>query len=231
MVRRLRPAPAGGGTLLRASRFAALAAVLVVSLPDPSTADPDPLDAMLGEALFEKLWVASPSSTKASDGLGPLYNARACAGCHAENGRGVQPQAGVSDALIASFPDPDPIYGAQIQTRAVQGQAAEAALSVQYMEQVVGGVTLRDPSYELRDAAYGPVSAEFSVRLAPPLAAMRAMEAVPEAAILAWADPEDVDGDGISGRVQPTPDGRVGRFGYKGHAPRLARPDCHGLSS
>ena len=32
----------------------------------------------LGNALFRKLWVSSPSSTQASDGLGPLYNARAC---------------------------------------------------------------------------------------------------------------------------------------------------------
>ena len=32
----------------------------------------------LGNALFRKTWVASPASTLASDGLGPLYNARAC---------------------------------------------------------------------------------------------------------------------------------------------------------
>ncbi|MCG5477115.1 MAG: thiol oxidoreductase, partial [Sinorhizobium fredii] len=42
----------------------------------------------LGKALFEKLWVSAPSSTQASDGLGPLYNARACESCHLRDGRG-----------------------------------------------------------------------------------------------------------------------------------------------
>ncbi|WP_292118401.1 di-heme oxidoredictase family protein, partial [Mesorhizobium sp.] len=36
----------------------------------------------LGNALFRKNWVSSPSSTQASDGLGPLFNERACQNCH-----------------------------------------------------------------------------------------------------------------------------------------------------
>jgi CxxC motif-containing protein (DUF1111 family) len=51
----------------------------------------------LGNALFRKLWVSSPSSTQASDGLGPLYNARACQSCHLKDGRGHPPE-GSSDA-------------------------------------------------------------------------------------------------------------------------------------
>ena len=46
----------------------------------------------LGEAIFGKLWVSSPSSTTASDGLGPLYNARSCLRCHVNNGRGKPPE-------------------------------------------------------------------------------------------------------------------------------------------
>ena len=34
------------------------------------------LDFKVGNGLFRKLWVSSPSSTIGSDGLGPLYNAR-----------------------------------------------------------------------------------------------------------------------------------------------------------
>ena len=45
----------------------------------------------LGNALFRKLWVSSPSSTLASDGLGPLFNARACQSCHIKDGRGHPP--------------------------------------------------------------------------------------------------------------------------------------------
>ena len=36
------------------------------------------MDFKLGNGLFRKFWVSSPSSTKASDGLGPLFNARSC---------------------------------------------------------------------------------------------------------------------------------------------------------
>ncbi len=54
-------------------------------------------DFHLGKALFEKLWVSSPSSTQASDGLGPLYNARACESCHVRDGRG-RPPEGAADA-------------------------------------------------------------------------------------------------------------------------------------
>ena len=48
----------------------------------------------LGNALFRKLWVSSPSSTQASDGLGPLFNARACQSCHLKDGRGHPPEGG-----------------------------------------------------------------------------------------------------------------------------------------
>ncbi len=52
------------------------------------------LDFKLGNALFRKLWVSSPSSTKASDGLGPYFNARSCQGCHLKDGRGHPPASG-----------------------------------------------------------------------------------------------------------------------------------------
>ena len=49
------------------------------------------LDFKLGNAIFRKFWVSAPSSTKSSDGLGPLYNARACQSCHLKDGRGHPP--------------------------------------------------------------------------------------------------------------------------------------------
>src|SRR2546426_554019 len=41
------------------------------------------------------------------------------------------------------------------------------------------------------------------------------LDAVPDAEILAREDPDDRDGDGISGRANRTADGGVGRFGRK----------------
>src|SRR5690606_39861567 len=49
-----------------------------------------------------KDWVSSPSSTQASDGLGPLFNARSCQACHVKDGRGTVPgfeQFGQRDAV------------------------------------------------------------------------------------------------------------------------------------
>ncbi|MEO0910886.1 MAG: di-heme oxidoredictase family protein, partial [Pseudomonadota bacterium] len=54
-------------------------------------------DFLLGNALFRKVWVSSPSSNHASDGLGPLFNARACQSCHLKDGRGHPPE-GDADA-------------------------------------------------------------------------------------------------------------------------------------
>lgn len=58
------------------------------------------LDFKVGNGLFKKLWVSSPSSTLASDGLGPLYNARSCQRCHLKDGRG-HPTEGQDDAVTS----------------------------------------------------------------------------------------------------------------------------------
>src|SRR5207237_5405428 len=47
------------------------------------------------------------------------------------------------------------------------------------------------------------------------------LDAVPDAVILARADPSDRNGDGISGRPNRTADGRLGRFGRKAQAATL----------
>src|ERR1700733_3508567 len=56
---------------------------------DPSLPkDMKGLDFEIGRALFEQHWSAAPASTQAADGLGPLFNARACVICHTGGGRG-----------------------------------------------------------------------------------------------------------------------------------------------
>ncbi|MEQ8696185.1 MAG: di-heme oxidoredictase family protein, partial [Bauldia litoralis] len=93
------------------------------------------LNFKVGNAVFRKLWVSSPSSTRSSDGLGPLFNARSCQRCHLKDGRGHPPapgEAAVSMFLRLSIPPrtaadrkalaerrlsviPEPTYGAQLQ--------------------------------------------------------------------------------------------------------------------
>lgn len=218
----------------------------------PSANLDDRLDFELGRALFEKLWVASPSSTRASDGLGPLYNTRSCHSCHINDGRGHAPEGpednalsftvklavpAPADARMAEIEDylatlPDPTYGRQVQDFAAPGQVAEARVSVDYEPVTVDlpdtTVTLRAPRVTLENLAYGPLdpAASISPRVAPPLLGLGLIEAIPAADILAGADPEDADSDGISGRAnivwsleydQPM----LGRFGYKAGLPTV----------
>ena len=110
------------------------------------------LDFKVGNGLFKKLWVSSPSSTLASDGLGPLYNARSCQRCHLKDGRGHPPEGpndtAVSMLLRVSIPGgttpeaisdylatrPDPVYGEQIQDFSVAGHASEGQIDITYTE-------------------------------------------------------------------------------------------------
>lgn len=220
-------------------------------------------DFKLGNALFRKLWVSSPSSTQASDGLGPLFNARACQSCHLKDGRGHPPE-GAADAtsmflrlarpaqndaeraalesyVAANFPDP--VYGGQLQDNAVPGLKAEGHMRIEYEEVPValaGGeiVSLRKPTYAIDDLGYGPLHPEttLSARIAPPMIGMGLIQAIEPSDIVANADPDDADGDGISGRVQltrATPDSaiEIGRFGWKAQNPSIRKQTAAAFAS
>lgn len=204
----------------------------------------------LGNALFQKLWISSPSSTQASDGLGPLYNARSCQSCHIKDGRGHPPEGAADatsmflrlarpaataeeEAALKSFHAmslPDPIYGRQLQDQAIPGLKAEGHMAIDYREEPVtlaGGevVKLRRPTYSIADLAYGDLdpATTLSPRVTQPMLGLGLVQAIHEADILALADPDDTDGDGISGKAAVAIDpatGRktLGRFGWKAQA-------------
>ena len=189
----------------------------------------------LGNGFFTKVWVSAPSSTQASDGLGPLFNARACQNCHLKDGRGHPPADNdhPSDSMLVrlSVPGtpapgadvvPDPVYGTQLQESAVAGLKGEARLVIDYTDTPVTlgdgtVVTLRAPHYALADPHYGAFAPGLmlSPRVAPQMIGLGLLEDVPAEDIIAHADPDDADGDGISGRARILPDGVLGRFGWK----------------
>lgn len=208
------------------------------------------MDFKIGNGFFKRLWVSAPASTKAADGLGPLFNAKACQRCHIKDGRGHPPAGNYPDDtaesmfLRLSIPPQsdedrglldthqvnviaDPTYGTQLQDFAIQGHAAEGRMHITYEEVPVtlaGGetVSLRKPTYTITDLGYGPLHPDvmMSPRVAPQMIGLGLLEQVPEDQIVANADPDDKDGDGISGKAQRVfdpIDGRValGRFGWK----------------
>ena len=217
-----------------------------------------------GGSFFRQVWLIAPSSTTARDGLGPLFNARACTGCHERGGRGRPPQGpeepSVSLALRLSIPGldpqlgvmPEPTYGDQLQTLGIAltrnrnrgairgngsaehlGPIGEGFANVEYdsrQGQYADGEVweLRVPRYSVRNLAYGPLHADalVSPRVAPALAGMGLLDAIPLEALLSAADAEDADGDGISGRINRVWDRArsrtvPGRFGWKASQPNL----------
>ena len=120
-----------------------------------------------------------------------------------------------------------------MQDFAIQGHAAEGKMRIDYEPLPVtlaGGevVTLRKPTYSVVELGYGPLhpDAMLSPRVAPQMIGLGLLEAIPEADILARADPDDEDGDGISGRpnrVWSYAENRValGRFGWKAGSPTI----------
>jgi len=239
--------PAGAATVRARSDADAF------SQPSGNITFEDELNFKVGNGLFRKIWVSSPSSTLASDGLGPLYNARSCQRCHIKDGRGHPPENAddnsISMFLRVSIPDPDaravaqiegylatlpePTYGTQLQDFAVQGHPSEYRLDITYEEKEITladgtTVSLRHPTYAVADLGYGPLhkDAMLSPRVAPQMIGLGLLEAISAADILANADPDDADGDGISGRAnivwshvheQPM----LGRFGLKAGNPTI----------
>ena len=199
----------------------------------------------VGNSFFRQNWVTAPASTEARDGLGPTFNALSCSSCHLLDGRG-KPPDGPDDGergllLRLSIPGagphggplPEPVYGGQLQDRAIVGVPIEGEFIIVYQE--MPGVfadgelySLRRPTYQFRDLNFGPMRPEtlVSPRVAPAIVGMGLLEAIPEADILSAVDPDDVDGDGISGRVNMVWDERkgamsLGRFGWKANVPTV----------
>lgn len=128
---------------------------------------------------------------------------------------------------------PDPVYGGQLQDKGLPGIPPEGRMEIAYEEVPValgGGETasLRRPRYSISGLRYGPLhpDAMLSPRVAPQMIGLGLVEQIHLGDILALADPEDADGDGISGRPSFVRDPRtgevvLGRFGWKASTPSL----------
>ncbi|MBA4132388.1 MAG: thiol oxidoreductase [Hyphomicrobium sp.] len=219
----------------------------------------------IGNSIFRKLWVTPPASTDSSDGLGPLYNARGCQNCHLKDGRGTPPTANFPDDTAVSMflrlsipPEtdehkrllaerrinviPEPTYGAQLQNHSVQGVPIEGHMRIDYTDipvQLADGTTvsLREPKYSVTDLGYGPLHPKtmLSPRVAPQMIGLGLLEAIPESSIRAAADPDDKNGDGISGRVNEVwshEHGKpmLGRFGWKSGNATVAQQSAEAFS-
>ncbi|KTC15203.1 di-heme oxidoredictase family protein [Pseudomonas viridiflava] len=230
------------------------------SLPSANLSPVRRLDFSVGNSFFRSPWVIAPSTTTARDGLGPLFNTNACQNCHIKDGRGHPPEAGDTNAVSMlvrlSIPDdpafadliqrngvlPEPNYGGQLQDMANPGVTPEGKVRVEYDALTVKfrdgtAVELRQPTLRITQLGYGPMHPEthVSARIAPPMIGLGLLEAIADEAVLANADPDDRNGDGISGRANWVWDDAqqkvvMGRFGWKAGQPNLNQQNVHAFS-
>ncbi|BDU36900.1 di-heme oxidoreductase family protein [Vibrio nigripulchritudo] len=227
------------------------------SLPANNLPMTSRLDFSVGNSFFRNPWVQAPASTDARDGLGPLFNTNGCQNCHIKDGRGHPPEEGdehaVSMLVRLSIPAmtpeqkkafimngviPEPTYGGQLQDFALPDAKPEGKVNITYSDVVVTfkdgeQVTLRKPNLTITNLNYGEMhpDTQFSARVAPPMIGLGLLEAIPEETILAMADPEDKNKDGISGKVNRVWDVQaegfaLGRFGWKAGQPNLMQQNA-----
>lgn len=157
---------------------------------------------------------SNPPLTSVVGMLGPHFNTTRCVSCHEQDARSTLPAVGEVLRTVAVK-----AYGGEFGS---QLQPTEAEVRLERFEESVVAladgteVTLRRPILAVPDLG----ETRVSVRVARQLVGLGLLEAIPESAIVARADPDDCDGDGISGRasiVEDPRDGarRLGRFGWK----------------
>ncbi len=197
-----------------------------------------------GDLAFDSTFVTGGAPV--NNGLGPLYNNSSCGRCHGRDGRGLAliGVGSTSQSLVrVSLPDGDPEVpggavpvpglGTQVQNHAVYGLDPEARIVVEWTEETGAygdgaEYSLRRPQVTLERADGEPLEAGTmtSLRQPPPVFGLGLLEAIEAETLEAWEDPDDLDGDGISGRVNRVWDVRtgaaeVGRFGHKANQPNL----------
>ena len=159
--------------------------------------------------------------------IGSNFINRSCVDCHVNNGRALPREVG-ADMLQTVMKvgsdvtgSPHATLGSVLQPQSTSGSPEGSATIASYT--LINGQYGDGTPYQLRKPTYsfsGPQPAFYSARIAPPLVGLGLLEAISESDVLALEDPNDANGDGISGRANIVTDletgqARLGRFGYK----------------
>jgi CxxC motif-containing protein (DUF1111 family) len=154
-----------------------------------------------GRALFDR-------NIELDAGLGPLFNGDGCRACHFE------PVIGGSSPV-----DLDVMRHGTIDEF---GQFFAPSYGTILHKLAIPGVARREHTSEHN---------VFETRQTPALFGLGLIDAIDDDDILALADPDDLDGDGIRGVAHILPDGRLGRFGWKAQVPSVREFSRDALSA
>ena len=208
----------------------------IIAASVPVIASGASLDASIGHELFDRNWVSAPSSTKSNDGLGPLFNATSCGACHIRNANAEIDEASLPPGTVVRIGNAkgtgDPIYGRQLQTRAVAGQTPEANPDITW--NATG--TRRVAEIKLLSPGYGPLASDtkLALRRSSSLFGIGLLAQISDQEIFKRADPDDANHDGISGRAAMLTEGGkhvLGRFGWRAAQGTLAEQTSAAFSN
>ncbi len=206
--------------------------------PSPDLSDKGLEKHSEGDEAFETVFIYPPGTVRS--GLGPIYSNHSCEACHINNGRGEPDEELTSLVFRISIPgqseiggpNPIPGFGTQLQDKAIilRVISEEAGVTIRYEEmegQYADGTTytLRKPIYRITSTYIPfPNDSLVSPRIASFVFGIGLLEAIPEETILNLADPDDSNGDGISGRpnwVWSFENQKIalGRIGWKASQP------------
>ncbi|MFM7135191.1 MAG: di-heme oxidoredictase family protein, partial [Planctomycetota bacterium] len=195
-----RSRPSLAATAATAAALVAVATSVATAVPpQPRAGEPLPDLTSAEESRFAAGRAAYVKPLTAAGGLGPAFNQSSCAACHES------PVGGWGATSVTRF-----------------GNLSGGTFS--FLEALGGPVWQRQAITTACRENLPPAGVANHVRerVTPSVLAFGLVEAIPDAALIALADPNDANGDGISGRVHfvhpledPTGPLRAGRFGWK----------------
>ena len=178
--------------------------------------------------LFEKVWVPGERSPNGGDGLGPLYNETSCVGCHHQGGVG---GSGGNDRNVDLVTAVAGSPRSRTAGPRLKGELEELHPGFRTRKSLVVHKNTTDPALEetLRLARSsqsvwtreGVVELSHTERNTPSLFGSGRIDAVAEKALVEAEKREFPGFPEIHGRVARLPDGRAGRFGWKGQVATL----------
>jgi CxxC motif-containing protein (DUF1111 family) len=184
-----------------------LAAICAAACRPPQLGDPLRGLSKAERAQFDSGLVVFATTFTPAVGLGPLFNASGCGECH-------------EDPVVGANGDEVERHAAVFHPERAGAMCDELADK--------GGPVFQDSVTPALHTALGidheplpPMVTTVAARSTPDVFGFGLLDAVPDSEILKYADPDDRNGDGISGRPNRFFDGRLGRFGRKALVPTL----------
>ncbi|MEZ4753145.1 MAG: di-heme oxidoredictase family protein [Bdellovibrionota bacterium] len=184
--------------------------------------------------------------TTKSEGLGPDFINSSCGGCHSGNGKGfvgISSKSKNENSMVVKVslrgvdengaPRDVPDVGEQFKDKNNSGSRVKSKFRMKLRWRRVNGkypdgkkYKLRRPRLSYRIKGFKRKVLATSIRMTPAVIGVGLIESIPESAILALSDPNDLNGDGISGEPQYVPDKRnggmaLGRFGFRASHPTV----------